>query len=125
MSNVVRVAVLAIVLSVFPHSAWSDHKAWYGIAFNLQITGLWDQTLESATLSEVAADSPAESVKLMVGDTVLELNGVPVPGATGENLKKLKKWLETKKVGDALHLTLSRGTGEPFSVVLKAAPRPH
>lgn len=106
--------------------AGASEKAWFGVGFRTEFGGfIWKPTLESVSLAVVAPGSPAASQHLAVGDAVLEIQGIPVSGAKGEQLDKLKAILDKPKVvGDVWQLKLSRGGGVARTVVLTAVPRP-
>ena len=91
------------------------------------LRGRW-KLLESCSVICVrfssGSGSPTEKAGVAVGDLLLEIEGLAVPGAKGEQLKKVRAVLEKASVpGDQLHLRLRRPSGETYSVVLLAAPQ--
>lgn len=114
------------LLLVLPLAVSAADKGWFGLGLNTEVDGsFWNPVLSSASVSQVATGSPTEKVGITVGDLLLEIEGVAVPGAKGEQLKKIRAVLEKTPVPeDKLHLRLRRLNGETYSVVLTAAPHP-
>jgi len=98
---------------------------FFGFALRTDFGGsFWNPILSVATISVVAPGSATAKNGVAVGDALLELEGIPVPGAKDEPLKKLKAILKKEaQVGDRLHMKLRRANGEVYSVVLVAEPR--
>jgi C-terminal processing protease CtpA/Prc len=113
------------LLMLLPVVAAAAEKGWFGVGFSMEVAGsFWNPVLSSVSVSQVAPGSPAEKARIAVADLVLEIEGIPVAGAKGEQLKKLRAVVERASVpGDELHMQLRRVNGATYSVVLVAAPR--
>lgn len=100
-------------------------KGFFGFALRTDFDGsFWKPVLSVASISVVAPNSSTARNGVAVGDILLELEGIPVPGAKGEQLDKLKAALKKDpRVGDQLRMTLRRANGEVYSAVLVAEPR--
>src|SRR5262245_10676779 len=118
-SRLIRV-LLILALSCRPLLAASG-GGWLGISISTKGSGVfWNPTIESVTISKVAPNSPAETQHLSVGDMIIEVEGTPVVGAKGSDLRSKMK----RNVGEVIHLTLKRPNGETYSAVLTAAQKP-
>ena len=100
-------------------------KGSFGFALRTEFDGtFWSPVLSVASIAQVVQNSPTAKTGLVVGDVLLELEGITVPGAKDEELKKLKAVLKRDAhVGDQLRMKLRRANGEVYSAVLVAEPR--
>lgn len=103
-------------------AAWASDPGFFGFALRTEFDGsFWNPILAVATIGEVAPNSATSKSGVAVNDVLLELEGIPVPGAKDEPLKKLKAVLKKgAHVGDQLHMKLRRTNGEVYSIVLVA-----
>jgi len=75
---------------------------------------------KSATISSVAAPSPAASAGIAPKDKIIEVEGHAVVGAKGKDIAPLLK----KAPGQAIRLKLKRPSGEEYAVTLVAVAQP-
>jgi C-terminal processing protease CtpA/Prc len=76
-------------------------------------------TLLSGWVKYIVPKSPADGHGIAVGDSVLEIDGMPVPGC---KLSALKAKL-TVEPGQTVHLKLKRANGEIYTADLTAIPK--
>ena len=113
-------ALLILALSSLPLHAASG-AGWLGISISTKGSGaVWNPTIETISIAKVAPNSPAEKQNLSVGDMIIEVEGTPVLGAKGSDLRSKMK----RDIGEVIHLTLKRPNGETYSAVLTAAKKP-
>lgn len=119
-----RSLLLAVTLGAAV-AAWAGDRGFFGFALRTEFDGsFWNPVLAVASVAEVAPGSATARGGVAVGDLLLELEGISVPGAKDESLKQLKAMLEKDAhVGDRLRMQLRRASGEIYSVVLVAEPR--
>lgn len=105
--------------------AGAAEKGFFGFGLRTEFDGsFWNPVLALAAISLIVPDSPTARSGIAVGDVVLELEGLTVPGAKDDQLDKLEEVLERKpRVGDQLRMKLRRANGEVYSIVLVAEPR--
>jgi C-terminal processing protease CtpA/Prc len=112
--------LLILALSGLPLLA-SSGSGWLGISTSIKGSGAsWNPTIETVSIAKVAPNSPAENQHLSVGDMIIEVEGTPVLGAKGSDLRSKMK----RNIGEVIHLTLMRPNGETYSAVLTAAKQP-
>jgi C-terminal processing protease CtpA/Prc len=95
-------------------------KGSLGFAVKVAVAGLFDHTLKSVVVQAVDPGLPAAAAGLAPGDTVLEVEGKPVPGSKAGDMAALVK----RKVGESVTLKLQRANGEVYAATLVAAPAP-
>lgn len=99
----------------------AKEKGWFGFAVSVDVEGFsLNPTLRTATIESVVPSSPASIAGLLVGDQIVEAQGVTVAGAKAEALKIAVQ----RAVGETLKLTIKRGTSAPWVAVLTAVARP-
>jgi C-terminal processing protease CtpA/Prc len=120
-----KIATLVVVLMVLACPIGAADRGFFGFGLRTDFDGsFWSPVLASASISLVAPDSPTAKSGITLGDTLIEIEGLLIPGAKDEHLKKIKAILEKDaRVGDQLHLKLRRNTGQEYSVTLTAEPR--
>ena len=109
-------------LACFPALARSiKEKGWFGFAVSVDVEGFsLNPTLRTAKIESVVPSSPANIAGLLVGDLIVEAQGVTVAGAKAEALKAAVQ----RAVGETLQLTIKRGSSAPWVVVLTAVATP-
>lgn len=119
-----RTVLLAVTLGSSV-AAWAGDRGFFGFALRTEFDGsFWNPILSAASIGEVAPNSPTAKSGVAVGDVLLELEGLSVPGAKDEPLNNLKAVLKKEAhAGDQLHMKLRRANGEVYSVVLVAEQR--
>lgn len=102
-------------------SAQAGAGGWFGTGVKVDGSGFFlNSTLKPATITKVAAGSPAAKAKLEFGDSIVEVEGRRVAGCKAKELEPLME----KAVGESLHIRLKKKSGELSSVTLVAAPPP-
>lgn len=119
-----RITMIALLIS-FASLAGAAEKGFFGYALRTEFDGSWfNPVLATAYIGEVVPGTPTAKAGIAVRDVLLEFEGLKVPGAKGDGLKKLKAALEKPAVvGDQRHMRLRRANGEEYSVVLTAESR--
>lgn len=110
--------LLPLAALLLPLTATSAEPGFFGFALTTSIT--WTMDVESATVRTVIPGSPAAKAGLVVGDSVVAVEGCAIPGC---GALKAEKMLE-KPVGEALHLKLKRANGTVYDATVIAGPRP-
>ena len=106
-------------------TAVAADRGFFGFALRTDFDGsFWNPVLAAAAIDKVVIGSPAARGGLLAGDLLLEFEGIAVPGAAGEELKKLKAILDKDtQAGDQRHMKLRRASGDIYSATLVAEPR--
>ena len=114
--------ISALILLVTISSAKaSDEKGWFGLEVKIEIEGIaFNPVLHSATITKIAPSSPAAAAGLVVGDSFVEIQGQPIPGAKARDLKEALH----QTVGSSLHLRVKHGSADPHAVTLVAIAKP-
>ncbi len=83
-------------------------KAFLGVNYRMisRELAILNEVPEGAYVSDVVADSPAESAGVAAGDIIVKIDGTLVRDADGG----LAKIISTKKPGQSIELTLYRGS---------------
>ena len=87
-----------------------------GIGFSLQISadGIFNPKVAKAVVKAVEAGSQAQAAGLAVGDELIQVEGVQVPGAKASELKPHMEF----EVGKPKKLVLRRPDGKEYEVTL-------
>lgn len=119
-----RTTVIAVLIC-FASVASAAEKGFFGFALRTEFGGsFWSPVLTNASIAQVVPGSATAKSGIAVGDVLLEYEGLAIPGAKGDDLKRLKAALDRSAVvGDQLRMKLRRGNGKEYSVVLTAEPR--
>lgn len=110
--------LLLAASALLPLSAIAADAGWFGMAINTNIS--WKMELESATLREVVAQSPAAKAGLANGDAIVRIENCAIPGC---GVRKAQKLIE-REAGEKLRLELQRADGSRYQATLTAEPRP-
>ena len=100
--------------------ALAAEKGWFGFRLGVKAGGMINPTVKSVTVQSVQRGTPAAEQPISVGDEIVEVEGVSVPGRKANELKPLIE----KKVGELVRLRLKRSNGEIYSVTMTAVKRP-
>jgi C-terminal processing protease CtpA/Prc len=96
-------------------------RAWYGFLVSAESEGAPQEAiLRAMRIIQVTPGSPAADAGLRVGDLLVEIGGVAVPGATPAALRPAM----ARAVGETLHVKIRRGGGPPYPVSLVGVARP-
>jgi C-terminal processing protease CtpA/Prc len=111
----------AVLLLALCGLAAARGEGWIGIGLDVDTGGsFWHPRVQSAKVSSIAADSPAAKQAIAVGDSLVEIAGLPVAGGDGNAL--LGKMRTT--AGDSVHLKLQRADGTIYERDVVAVPPP-
>jgi serine protease Do len=114
-----------------PHRiAPSALKAWLGVA-SQPLTPKLNKRLGvnsedgGARITRVYPGTEAEKAGLLVGDILLDLDGVPIPAQRAEDIEVLARQIRQYKIGTSAVITLWRdGKRIDVPVTLEVQPRP-
>jgi S1-C subfamily serine protease len=96
-------------------------KGWFGFAVSVDVEGFsLNPTVRTAKIDSVVPTSPADIGGLLVGDLIVEAQGITVAGAKADTLKVAVQ----RAVGETLQMTIKRGSSAPRVVVLTAIAKP-
>jgi predicted metalloprotease with PDZ domain len=110
----------AAVLLFSPLASQAAEKGWFGFAMAIDADGILNPKLRSIKIDKVFPASPAANAGLSAGDTIVEMEGIVVAGATADGLKTAMQ----KSVGETLRLKIKHGADASRDVSLIAAPKP-
>lgn len=98
----------------------TTEKGYFGLTVDVRGTRLTlNPTLETATVKQVVAGSPAARAGIVAGDEILEVEGHVVAGSMSDEIVPLM----VKQAGQSLTLKLRRVSGAVYSVTLVAVTR--
>jgi len=108
--------VLLVVLS----AAASSQATSKPIGFSLDISadGFLNPTIVKAVVSSISPGSQAKAAGLAVGDELVRVQGITVPGGSASVLKPLMEFV----VGQPKKLSLRRGDGTEYEATLTREP---
>ena len=97
-------------------------KGWVGMGLDVKLGtngSLLSPVVGLASVKSIAPNSPADGHKIAVGDSLVEIDGLVVPGCKGSALKaKL-----TVEPGKALRLKFKRANGDIYDAELTAVSK--
>ena len=112
-----RRAALAVLAFVAIGIAFADDaKGSFGFAAKVDSDGFFDPTLKSVFVQSVQPGLPAARAGIVVGDSIIEVDGTKVAGAKASAMADRMK----KKPGQQAVLKLLRVNGETYVVTLTA-----
>jgi len=97
--------LLAGLLALVPIASLADNKAKFGFVTEITATGYFSPTLKQATVTHVVRGSPADMAGLLVGDSIIEVNGKPLAGASA---RRMGTEMRDIRPGQLLVLTVAR-----------------
>jgi serine protease Do len=97
-------------------------RPWLGIvglSLNAETSRYYDLPLEHGVLvTKVSDGSPAQSAGLVMGDIILQIDGVRI-----ESIEDLLGQIHGRKIGEEVRITVfRRGFQQDFSITLSAMP---
>ena len=104
---------------IFTASLMAAEKGWFGFGLKVAGSGFLSLTVHSVTVESIAPHSPASEQSIAVGDEIIQVEEITVPGRRAWELKPLIQ----KQVGETVHLRLKRPGGQIYSVTLIAVKR--
>ncbi|HEY5751657.1 MAG TPA: PDZ domain-containing protein [Chthoniobacterales bacterium] len=120
MSRRFQLGIFVVILLLMPWLAGATEPGWLGMSVKASIQGENDPVLKTITIIEIEAGSPAAVANLAVGDSIIEIENVPVSGCKASEAKQLM----TKAPGEKLTLRLRRTDGTTYMTVLVAGTNP-
>ncbi|WP_111976935.1 PDZ domain-containing protein [Algibacillus agarilyticus] len=87
----IQTGLVALSLS-FAGNAYNDDQGKAGLELDVGVSGFFSSVLESAEISFIESNSPAEKAGLQVGDRIVAIDDCQVPGClTSEAKQRLKR----------------------------------
>lgn len=118
MKSLLRVLLaIALVLSMASPAAIAKPRLGFGVA--VSTNGYFSTTLAEVVVESVHPHSPSEQAGLKVGDVIVELNGKPIKGASGLDVRNM---LTSVKHGDHVLLKVLRGGEHHLLIDIVASP---
>jgi S1-C subfamily serine protease len=112
---------IALSLLWLTTSIVAAEKGWFGFAIKVDAEeASVNPVLRSITVEKVFDASPAAQAGLLVGDSVLQIQGIVVAGARAEVLRAALN----RPVGETLHLKVKRGPGDIRDISIIAVQNP-
>jgi len=113
--------LLALLSLVLYSASAAGEKGWFGLGVKVEGDSFsFNPTLEKITVTKVMPSSPAAAAGLTAGDLLVEIQGLPIPGAKARDLKAAMN----QSVGASLRLKVKHGDGEPRAITLVAVAKP-
>ena len=100
--------------------ALAAEKGFFGFGLAVKGEGMINPTVKAMMVESVKPGTPAAEQKIAVGDEIVEVEGVSVPGRKAKEIRPLME----KKVGEVVRLRLKRANGETYSVTMTAIKQP-
>ena len=97
-----------------------ESKGWFGFTLTVDADGIFNPTLNSVSITDVAPRSPASEAGLLKGDMVETVDGIVVRGAAANEMKTHLG----KMVGETLTLGVRHLDGTSSNATLVARERP-
>ncbi len=101
-----QTGLVALSLS-FASNAYSDGQASIGFNINMDISGLFSPIVEGVQVTSIENNSPADKAGLQVGDRIVAIDNIQVPGCLTKEAKQQLRRLP----GEALPLIIERENG--------------
>jgi len=120
MSRLVRrrsVLFSTLLLLRFAAAHADEPKGTFGFTAKVDADGMLNPTLKSVMVQSIQPGMPAALAGVLVGDSVIEVEGVRVAGANAMAMANRMK----KKPGETVVLKLLRPSGDTYVVTLTAA----
>jgi C-terminal processing protease CtpA/Prc len=117
LSSIVH-SLLVVIMACIPLTGTAQETS-RPIGFSLQVAtdGIFSATVSKAEVANVMPDSQAQAAGIRVGDELVRVQGVAVPGGDGSKLKPLMEFV----VGEPKRLTFKRKDGSQYEVILTKA----
>ena len=97
-----------------------ESKGWFGFTLTVDGDGIFNPTLNSVLITDVAPHSPASEAGLLKGDMVETVDGIAVHGAAANEMKIHLG----KKVGETLTLGIRHVDATSSNVTMVGRERP-
>lgn len=113
--------LLTLLTGVASIAHAASEKGWFGFGLTVEADGLFfNPTLRVVKINSVVPSSPAASAGLLVGDLVLEVQGILVAGSKANTLKAASR----RSVGETLRIQVKSGAAEPYELSIIAIAKP-
>ncbi len=113
-------AFLILLSALAPSLQAEGAKGWLGFGLHVDADGFFHPTVRSITVDKVLPDTPAAKAGIVVGDLLVEVEGIKVAGAKASELQPSLH----HAAGDAVHLKIQHGSEAPRAVTMIAAVKP-
>ena len=111
-----RIAVALVASAITGFALADGSKATFGFVAKVDADGVFNPTLKTVHIQSVQSGMPAALAGVVVGDSILEVEGTKVAGAKASAMAERMK----KKAGESVVLRLLRANGETYVVTLVA-----
>jgi C-terminal processing protease CtpA/Prc len=112
-----RRSALALIVAFAAGAAIARQpRGTFGFVAKVDADGIFNPTLKSAFVQSVQPGMPAAIAGVVAGDSIVEVEGIKVAGASASTMAERMK----KKPGETLILRLLRANGETYLVTLTA-----
>ncbi|GAA5181266.1 hypothetical protein GCM10025771_27810 [Niveibacterium umoris] len=106
-----------ILLPIYAQAAEGGGKP-IGFAVRVSTEGIFSTKVEKVEVAKVEPGSQAEAAGIAIGDELVRVEGMRVPGGDGVKLKPLMHF----SPGEPKHLAFKRKDGSGYDVTLLKAP---
>ncbi len=103
-----------LLLVTFSLSVIAEDDGYTGLTLDVSVSGFFSPELDSASVTEVNIDSPADKSGIKIGDKLIAIESCKIPGCPARKAEKLIN----KPKGELIPLTLIRADGSEYSVSL-------
>ena len=110
----------ASLLALLSSLAFAAERGYFGFSVTVDADGIFNPTLRSIKIDQVSPGSPAAKAGLAAGDSILEVQGLVVSGAKGDELKAAMQ----KSAGEMLRLKIRHANADPVEVSMTATTKP-
>ena len=112
-----RRSALALIAAFAAGAAFAkEPRGTFGFVAKVDADGIFNPTLKSVFVQSVQPGMPAAIAGVAAGDSIVEVEGIKVAGASASTMAERMK----KKPGETLILRLLRANGETYLVTLTA-----
>ena len=117
-SAAIAISLLGLLCAAGVHAETSEKK----IGFSVQVhtEGFLSATVAKISVTQVSPDSQAQSAGVAVGDELVKIQEIIVPGNHGSTLKEHMTFVP----GVPKKMTFKRPTGAQYEVVFRRAAAP-
>ena len=115
------VTVVFVLWLIVSSCLAGESGGWFGFTINVDASIFsLNPVLRSATVAKVVAGSPAARGGVIVGDQIIQVEGVAIVGRRAKEIKPLMQ----KAAGETLHLQMKHLNGNIYSTSLVAQAKP-
>lgn len=81
------VVLLGVISVLITTPLFAGSASNIGLKVDIEASGFFKPTIESAKVAEVVAGSPADSAGVLVGDSIVAIDGCAIPGCPAKKAK--------------------------------------